>query len=158
MREAAVVDGALGPRIDVGVLRTAEDVNAYVGAVKEGEVVFVSNSKNLMVMLKKDSKRVIGDIVVEEPHRMAQFQNGVYRTSDPWEIETLKKSNSFGISRLFWDAAEMKQAADEAQFQAFVGQLERNPELRKRVKLSVGILPDFEPSAPPSGIKPIAGI
>jgi len=141
-----IVSGAKGPR-DINMLASANDVAAFVKPREEGEVIFRSRFKNFMLTLKAPVKRSIGDEILNEPARKVRFKDYVYRTSDPWEIEKIRKSNRFGLSLDFWDQSEAIAIAEEARYQDFVRTLDANPKLKERLIVDAG-LRDFKVSKP----------
>lgn len=135
-REAKVIEGARGPIIDLASLPNAgaEVVVDLSHSDPEGTRTFVSNSKNLRIQVKREFKRVIGDEVLTEPHRIVQFVGGVYKTADEMEIKALEKNKGYRLGGLFWDAHQAQAIAEEAEFQSFMIRVQSNPALERKVR------------------------
>lgn len=137
-----VVTGAKGPILaNLAGLESARAEAPPTDLVprEEGEVVYVSNCPNYMILIKPDAKKVIGDIVVEEPHRMVRFQAlgrhaSEFRTKDPFEIEKLESNKDFGLGKSFWRADQARAIAEEAQYASFLQQIDSNPVLARKLK------------------------
>lgn len=99
----------------------------------------------LQLWAAKDS--IIDGRVIEGDRRSAQFEGGLYRTSDPRAIEIIENSPGYGIGRDFWDAEELAAAAAQAQKEAAKQTILKDKELlREMVKsgqLTKADLEDF---------------
>ncbi len=91
------------------------------GAVaKPGEVVYQSRAYAYRYQLTSIADRLdpaTGQLIRARP-RVAQFHQGIYRTSDPDDIKRLDASTDCGVGRDFWRADDMKQAALEKQVES----------------------------------------
>lgn len=90
-------------------------LTAIAPTVEEGEVLWMSRSRDYRIQLKGEPKRVVGDQVLPERPRAAQFENYSFKCNDPETNKQLRESKSCGYD--FWamsDLEERKKASQEA--------------------------------------------
>ena len=141
-----IVQGAKGPS-DLSMLRSADEIETFVGARKEGEVVFRSRFRNFRLCIKPEIRRMLNDEIFSEPAKFVVFNNYEFRTTDEFEIEQIRVSKRFGLSLDYWDQGEAVQIAEEARYQDFVKMLDDNPKMKQRLFVDAG-LKDFRVTQP----------
>jgi len=164
MAEPVVVEGNRGPesrglfRQQTGLPIEAETL-ARVAPATEGEAVFVSPNQNYRIVLWEDwspEKVTIGHGGIRHPDRReAQFRSGVYRTSDPREIQALRRATSHGL--FYYERAKLEQMAREAKMANALAAAE-DPEVAAALMTKLGVtqvpLPPRD-SDQKSAVKPI---
>lgn len=145
MSEPVVVKGPRGADAR-GLYRREEQlpnvVVPDVAPAREGEVVFVSPNQMLRITLWERWDRATMDAkgIRRPDKREAVFFRGVYRTTDPEEIEALRNATSY--KQLFYEKAALEEAARNAKITAAMAAAD-DPEVAEalRVKLGVSEMP-----------------
>jgi hypothetical protein len=109
----------------------------------EGEVVFQSRFPGYRFQVKaiRDRKDPETGEVIAGQTLAAQFIQGEYRTSDPLVIKRLKGSKDYGIGRDFWDAEEMRVAAQTRSIETLAETVKKSGDLEMIKKVVDELLP-----------------
>jgi hypothetical protein len=97
--------------------------------------VFVSRYNSLRVQVTSPADRVdptTGRTIIARP-KVAQFKDGVYKTSDEDTIQWLMGHPNQGMGRDFWLAAEAQKRAEEKQYSDMLAAVKSNPHLADRL-------------------------
>lgn len=146
-RAPDVVSGARGP--ENFPERREDEAPAALPQIrkKEGERVFQAKYPNLRVQIRTEPDTFVGGRNYPGRNVAAQFENGVFRTSDPEIIRVLEDGRNYGIGHDYWDAEEMlaqAKAAEKKQArEAILAHKEVIRELAKDGLLSKSDLEDF---------------
>ena len=151
-REVEVRSGSRG--VEAPVPRSTEIPKAALRESRDANAkVYVSKSRNYLFSVNMVKPRFDdGGRLHSFPSVRAQFARHRFETRDPQIIESLEKSNVFGIGRDFWLLADEKKHAAELVATNFAKNLEtldltQIPEniLQKlRDGLGVTVKKDFE--------------
>lgn len=82
-------------------------------AVREGETLWMSIGSDYRIQLKGTPKRIIGDQILPEQPRVAQFVGHSFSSSDPETNRQLEAASARGID--FWKVSDIKEKAKEQQ-------------------------------------------
>lgn len=107
-------------------------------SVGEGEVLWMSRGRDYRIQLKGTPKRVVGDQVLPEQPRFAQFEAHAFRSSDPETNRQLEAAKERGFD--FWkmsDIQERTKAAKEADLVRAAEALVATADSETMEKLSV---------------------
>lgn len=145
-RQPDVVSGARGP--EHFPERRDDQVDAIeVKKTRPQERVYQSAVANLRVQIRTEPDQFIGGRVMPGKNVAAQFDRGIYRTSNPEYIEVLDSGPRYGIGGLYWDAeelqAQVQTAQDDAAKAAIVANKELIRDLVKSGQISKADLDDF---------------
>lgn len=126
-RPPEIVSGPRGPehapQVDDGAIRPL-NVQA-----SPGEVVYQSSIMALRVQLTANRDQIVDGRVIMGESLAAQFEGGVYRTSDPRRIEIIEKSPNFGMGKLFWRASDMAAEIKKAEERQAMDAIAANKQL-----------------------------
>lgn len=140
-RGGAVVEGMRGPQNSRenqaadGPQRPGRDADGRVARASSSDKVFVSRYNSLRVQVTAPADRVdpaTGRTIIARP-KVAQFKDGVFKTSDADTIEWLTGHPNFGLGRDFWLAAEAQKRAEEKQYSDMLRAVKSNPALADRL-------------------------
>ena len=74
---------------------------------KPEEVIFHSKYGNLKLTMKPPTREGVGIHSRIVPGRLIQFEDGIYKTSDPEEIQFIRKHRWFG--KFIWEQSQISQ-------------------------------------------------
>lgn len=108
-----------------------------VPAAREGEAIFISTSDSFRLTLwERWDRSFIDKRGNRKPEkRSAQFVKGVFRTTDPEEIEALRNCASYGV--YFYELEQLKKAARDAKMSAAMAAAD-DPEIAEALKVKLG--------------------
>lgn len=134
VQTVVINDGARGSEpVQSGIVPLA----SIAPVIKEGETLWMAKSKDYRIQLKGDPKRVVGDQVLPEKARFAQFENYSFRCSDPETNKQLSEAAARGYD--FWrmdDIEERAKAQKEAELSRMVESA--SPEQLERLAVVLG--------------------
>lgn len=109
-----------------------------VAPAREGEVIFISPHQMLRVTLWTRWDRAYLDVQGKRrpDKRDAVFYRGIYRTTDPEEIEVLRKAKSNGA--LFFEKSKLEEQARDAKIMAAMVAAD-DPEVAEALKVKLGV-------------------
>lgn len=101
-------------------------------AEKPREETYISKYHELKIVNQSSYTKEVGGRVITVPGSSIQFHEGVYRTSDPAEIEFLDSHKNFGSVFTKIDRKDQKKAVDEVIAERYKDLEAREKELAAR--------------------------